>query len=120
MFWPTPQIAEVPGAISTVVSILERYASQPASSSSSSSAAAATAAAEESSDPAPEPAATSGGSEAAAGAPGVPRADSKLSRAAYREDCVVKMLRLLANLAIHPDVRRGRLGCVYRTFHPDS
>jgi len=77
------QIAAIPGALQTVVSILERYA---LGSEAQADEAAVLAAA---------------GSAGSSG-PGVK--SDRLARAATREECIIKMLRLTANLSIHPEV----------------
>jgi len=78
------QVASVPGALDMLVSTLQLYAS-PAG---------------EGTDPErPSPSGrpgTSAGSKSAQ--------QDRLARAASREDCAVKLLRLIANLAIHPEV----------------
>ena len=92
-----PQISQVPGAIGTIIAILERYASQPASASLEG------AATESTSEASSAAAVGSAGTGTGTGPPTPVKAD-KLTRAAHREDCVIKILRLVANLAIHPEV----------------
>lgn len=85
------QITNVPGSVATIVSILERYSSQCTAPSVASSGPA-------SSGPQGEDQEGGGSSTTHKSASAV------LSRAAHLEDCIIKLLRLVANLAIHPEV----------------
>ena len=89
----------MPGSIGTILSILERYASRSSEEDKQAEEPALPASSGQQQQQQQQQQQGSGGVIGAGGQ----RAD-RLSRAARGDDCCVKLLRLMANLAIHPEV----------------